>query len=81
MLEGKSDGEAMKFAATAAALCIQRHGAIPSMPSREEVDTEMSKRDGSGSSSGREKGGLASKTNMTNTGTLPSAGGSGNSFW
>jgi ribokinase len=83
MLEGKSDGEAMQFAATAAALCIQRHGAIPSMPTREEVDKEMNKRDGSGSGngSGREKGGSASKTNTTNTGTLPSAGGSGNSFW
>jgi len=30
--------EAMKFAATAAAICVQRQGAMPSMPSRQEVE-------------------------------------------
>ena len=34
MLEGKSDGEAMRFAGKAASLCIQERGAIPSMPAR-----------------------------------------------
>lgn len=41
ILEGKSDAEAMKFAAAAAALCIQRQGAIPSLPTRQEVEKEL----------------------------------------
>jgi ribokinase len=32
---------AMKFAAAAAALCIQKHGAMPSMPLRAEIDQLM----------------------------------------
>lgn len=38
MLEGKSDQEAMSWASKAAALCIQEHGAIPSMPTRAAMD-------------------------------------------
>ena len=30
--------EAMKFAAAAATICVQRQGAMPSMPSRQEVE-------------------------------------------
>ncbi len=37
MLEGKSDQEAMAFASKAASICIQRRGAIPSMPTRQEM--------------------------------------------
>lgn len=34
-------GHAMSFAAAAAALCVQRKGAMPSMPSRTEVETYL----------------------------------------
>jgi len=37
MLEGKSDQEAMAWASKAASICIQRRGAIPSMPTRTEM--------------------------------------------
>ena len=37
MLEGKGDAEAMAWASKAASLCIQRRGAIPSMPRRDEM--------------------------------------------
>ena len=30
--------EALKFAASAASICVQRHGAMPSMPRRQEVE-------------------------------------------
>ena len=30
--------DALKFAATAASVCVQRQGAMPSMPSRQEVE-------------------------------------------
>ena len=41
LLEGAAPPEAMRFAGTAAALCIQRHGALPSMPSRAEVEAAL----------------------------------------
>lgn len=44
MLEGKSDSEAMEFAGIAASICIQRQGAIPSMPTRAEVEKEVIER-------------------------------------
>ncbi|OWM81010.1 ribokinase [Punica granatum] len=37
LVEGKSKGECLRFAAAAASLCVQVKGAIPSMPSRESV--------------------------------------------
>ncbi|KAK9906897.1 hypothetical protein WJX75_009892 [Coccomyxa subellipsoidea] len=36
-LEGKGSADALKFAAAASALCVQKAGAMPSLPSREEV--------------------------------------------
>lgn len=38
LLEGKTPKEALLFASAAASLCVQRPGAIPSMPSRVEVE-------------------------------------------
>lgn len=38
MLNGKSDQESMAWASKAAALCIQSHGAIPSMPTLVAMD-------------------------------------------
>jgi ribokinase len=37
-LEGKAAPAALRFAATAAAICVQRAGAMPSLPSRQEAD-------------------------------------------
>ncbi|EPS58911.1 hypothetical protein M569_15900, partial [Genlisea aurea] len=37
LVEGKSPGECLKFAAAAASLCVQVKGAIPSMPDRNSV--------------------------------------------
>lgn len=54
MLEGKSDKDAMEFASVAASLCIQQQGAIPSLPSRQEVDKE-SVREGDGVEIGRKE--------------------------
>ena len=41
LLEGHSYQEAMRFASSAAALCIQVEGAMPSMPSRHQVDAAL----------------------------------------
>ncbi|PRW20369.1 hypothetical protein C2E21_9039 [Chlorella sorokiniana] len=41
VLEGKPYREAMRFATAAAALCIQVEGAMPSMPSRQQVDAQL----------------------------------------
>jgi len=58
MLEGKCDSEAMEFAGIAASLCIQRQGAIPSMPTRAEVEREtIEKRKSSGGQGGGGGGG------------------------
>ncbi|BDA46191.1 Ribokinase [Coccomyxa sp. Obi] len=37
IVEGKGASEAMKFAAAASALCVQKAGAMPSLPHRDEV--------------------------------------------
>jgi fructose-1-phosphate kinase PfkB-like protein len=42
ILEGRPYREAMRFASAAAALCIQAAGAMPSMPSRRQVDAALS---------------------------------------
>ncbi|MEW5309962.1 MAG: hypothetical protein WDW38_001801 [Sanguina aurantia] len=39
VLEGKSPAAALQFASAAAALCVQCKGAMPSLPSRAEVDS------------------------------------------
>jgi ribokinase len=39
--EGRSRAEALHFAATAAALSVQREGASTSMPTRAEIDAAM----------------------------------------
>jgi len=41
LLEGRAHQEAMRFASAAAALCIQVAGAMPSMPSRHDVDAAL----------------------------------------
>ena len=41
LLGAQSPEAALQFAATAAALCVQRAGAMPSMPSRREVEDRM----------------------------------------
>jgi len=38
LLEGKPPREALRFAAAAGSLCVRKRGAIPSLPSRAEVD-------------------------------------------
>ena len=43
-LAGMSPADALKFAAAAAAICVQRSGAMPSMPRRQEVDAAMQTR-------------------------------------
>lgn len=40
-LEGKEPQDAMRFAAAAASICVQRSGAMPSLPGRAEVDGLM----------------------------------------
>ena len=40
-LASLSPADALKFAATAAAVCVQRSGAMPSLPRRQEVDAAM----------------------------------------
>lgn len=37
-LEGRAPEEALLFASAAACICVQRLGAMPSLPSRAEVD-------------------------------------------
>ncbi len=38
VLEGKAAPQALQFASAAASLCVQRKGAMPSLPSRAEVE-------------------------------------------
>ena len=38
LLEGQGEGGAMAFASAAACLCVQRLGAMPSLPRRAEVE-------------------------------------------
>ena len=38
ILEGKTVEASMKFAAAAAGLCVQKKGAMPSLPTRKLVD-------------------------------------------
>jgi ribokinase len=38
LLEGRNSAQALRFASAAGSLCVRRKGAIPSMPSRAEVD-------------------------------------------
>ena len=38
LLEGKKGAEAMRFASAAGSICVRRKGAMPSMPSRSEVE-------------------------------------------
>lgn len=38
LLEGNSQQAALKFAAAAGALCVQKPGAMPSSPQRQEVE-------------------------------------------
>jgi ribokinase len=39
VLEGLSYADAMRFASAAASICVQRVGAMPSLPLRSEVDS------------------------------------------
>ncbi|KAK9812771.1 hypothetical protein WJX72_003419 [[Myrmecia] bisecta] len=41
VLEGMEPAEALQFAAAAASVCIQRQGAMPSLPRREEVTSAL----------------------------------------
>lgn len=43
-LEGRSTAEAMAFAAAAASICVSRAGAMPSLPSRGELDQLLQQR-------------------------------------
>ncbi|KAL6771884.1 hypothetical protein ACKKBG_A28150 [Auxenochlorella protothecoides x Auxenochlorella symbiontica] len=43
MLEGKNDAEAMSYASAAASVCIGRAGALPSLPTRQEVEAVLSR--------------------------------------
>jgi ribokinase len=38
LLEGLPAADALKFAAAAASICVSRPGAMPSLPSRAELD-------------------------------------------
>jgi ribokinase len=38
LLQGLGPAEALRWASAAASLCVQRAGAMPSMPEREEVE-------------------------------------------
>lgn len=44
LLEGHGEAERLRFASAAAAVCVQRLGAMPSMPTRSEVDAMRSGR-------------------------------------
>jgi ribokinase len=44
LLQGRSHGEALRFASAAACLCVQRMGAMPSLPRRQEVDDFLAQR-------------------------------------
>lgn len=41
LLNSQSSEDALRFAASAATLCVQKAGAMPSMPSRSEVEDRM----------------------------------------
>lgn len=43
VLEGKAPQAALAFASAAGSLCVQRKGAMPSLPAREEVDELLAK--------------------------------------
>jgi len=43
LLEGKKGSEALRFASAAGSICVRRRGAMPSMPSREEVEDLLAK--------------------------------------
>ncbi len=38
VLEGKAGADALRFASAAASICVARKGAMPSLPSRDEVE-------------------------------------------
>jgi len=44
LAEGKNLGDAVRFASAAAALCVQRLGAQPSIPWRDEIETFLAQR-------------------------------------
>ena len=44
LAEGKTLPEAVRFASAAAALCVQRMGAQPSIPWREEIEAFLAER-------------------------------------
>ncbi len=71
MLEGKSDAEAMEWAGIAASLCIQRQGAIPSMPLRAEVEREMLERKKNSGGSGGGKNVVGSHSQVAASPPLP----------
>ncbi len=41
LAEGQSVDDALRFAVTAASLSVQRHGAVPSIPRRDEIDAAL----------------------------------------
>jgi ribokinase len=43
MVEGRAERERLAFACAAAALCVQKKGALPSMPARAEVDALLAR--------------------------------------
>ena len=43
LLEGRTEAERLRFATAAAALCVQRLGAMPSMPTRSEVEAFLTR--------------------------------------
>ncbi len=43
VLEGKAPQAALAFASAAGSLCVQRKGAMPSLPARGEVDELLAK--------------------------------------
>ena len=43
LLQGKPPVEALRFASAAACLCVQRMGAMPSLPRRHEVDAFLAR--------------------------------------
>ena len=43
LMEGQTHAAAMRFASAAACLCVQRMGAMPSLPTRAEVDALLAR--------------------------------------
>ena len=61
----------LSYAGTAAALCIQRQGAIPSLPTRAELEKEIAAR-ASGGGGGRASGiGSGKASHQSKTPPLP----------